>query len=354
MLPTVVAQLDRDQIQRMNGQLCLDHLYQIQQGCVSEGDTGTECPPENDSAGDQYAIPHCAESSGTLHQTDTDSTQADGVFSASTSVSSVTHENVPFCTNCRQISTQFDEQIVHKTGWRPDIDILRLTPSRNDSASAEISQINNSKREKKFQPLLFSLFDTLNRMMMNEMEDCDELVQMNRKSGGELVGVLNAWHVRQQYLKTMKETLVKLDATACQNAEKSNMAFQDRDLMFGSSSALPVSFGNEPRFNASLSEIQEHIQTWKAGPDPSTTLSSPPLSIKCTMTEDVNSYLSHCTLDIREPNNFSTSRDSSGVFFGAPCGTGNVSVLNPRPTSMHHCASYMSLNIGCHRATNKL
>ncbi|KAI8141907.1 hypothetical protein BJV82DRAFT_617920 [Fennellomyces sp. T-0311] len=202
--------------------------------------------------------------------TDGDSLQAGGTgtFSTTTSVSSMTrmpssdgepiqqhqlrstppggHQDVAlpsdgsFCGNCRQLLAQLDQQIEQKAYMKRDLSSLASALSEEEQLRFSIEQVKDSLEED-IQEVTASLFRTLNSVLMDEVNDRDGLVRLDRETGGKLSSVLQAWDTREERLRDIKEQLVDLDAAVNQSTTATERLGRYRQDDFDASAILPRS-----------------------------------------------------------------------------------------------------------------
>lgn len=123
-----------------------------------------------------------------------------------------------FCTNCRQLLAQLDQQIEQRAYLKRDLNALASALSEEEAIRANIEQVKESLEED-IQDIMSSMFKTLNCILMDEVADRDGLVRLDRETGGKLAGVLQAWDTREERLKEFKEQLIELDAAVNQSAK---------------------------------------------------------------------------------------------------------------------------------------
>lgn len=201
---------------------------------------------------DSVTLRQSADGSDASRLTDSDSIQAgQGAFSVATSESSMTrlpssetdaatimqqqqqqqqqrvvpptfaaavHDETTFCTNCRQLLEQLDQQIEQKAYLKRDLSSLASALSEEEQVRFNVQQVKESLEED-IQHVTSLLFKTLNCILMDDVTDHEDLVRLDRELGGnKLQGILRAWDIREERLKEIKELLVDLDAAAQQSA----------------------------------------------------------------------------------------------------------------------------------------
>ncbi|KAI8393913.1 uncharacterized protein BYT42DRAFT_552652 [Radiomyces spectabilis] len=184
--------------------------------------------------------------------------QTSGVFSTTTSVSSMTRipsteedHTIPtphpaprtsyvphaisaladttFCANCRQLLTQLDQQIEQKAYLKRDLASLASALAEEEQLRVVVEQAKEAVEED-VEEITSSLFTALNQILMDEVTDRDGLVRMNRDTDGKFAGVLQAWDVREKRLKQMKELLVELDSVTHQGNSYASRIPQEDEL----------------------------------------------------------------------------------------------------------------------------
>jgi hypothetical protein len=183
-----------------------------------------------------------ASSSHVSDRTDLDSVrQEDGHprFSTSTSISSSLHhtptptanplffssasammDDSHFCTNCKQLLAQLDQQIEQKAYLKRDLSSLASALSEEESLRATVEQ-DKEALEEDVEDITSSLFTTLNQILMDEVTDRDGLVKLSREQNGKLEFVLDAWDLRDSRLRQVKDLLVQLDSAVHQSTNTS-------------------------------------------------------------------------------------------------------------------------------------
>lgn len=129
-------------------------------------------------------------------------------------------DNNNFCTNCKQLLTQLDQQIEQKAYLKRDISSLASALSDEEDIRSTIEQ-DKEALEQDVGDITSSLFLALNQILMDEVTDRDGLVQIHRETMGKLSHVLDAWDTRDSRLKQLKELLVQLDSVVHQSANAS-------------------------------------------------------------------------------------------------------------------------------------
>lgn len=128
--------------------------------------------------------------------------------------------NANFCTNCKQLLTQLDQQIEQKAYLKRDLNSLASALSDEEDIRSTIEQ-DKEALEQDVGDITSALFLALNQILMDEVSDRDGLVQMNRETTGKLSPVLDAWDTRDLRLKQVKDLLVQLDSVVHQSANAS-------------------------------------------------------------------------------------------------------------------------------------
>ncbi|KAI9245831.1 hypothetical protein BDA99DRAFT_527552 [Phascolomyces articulosus] len=128
-----------------------------------------------------------------------------------------TTDHGAFCSNCRQLLAQLDQQIEQKAYMKRDLSSLASALSEEEQLRYSIEQVKDSLEED-IQEVTTDLFKTLNAILMDEVNDREGLVHLDRETGGKLTRVLQAWDTREERLRDIKEQLVELDAAVNQSA----------------------------------------------------------------------------------------------------------------------------------------
>ncbi|KAI7866908.1 hypothetical protein BDF14DRAFT_1809015 [Spinellus fusiger] len=123
----------------------------------------------------------------------------------------------PFCLNCKQLLTQLDQQIEQKAYLKRDLGSLATALAEEEQLRGDVEH-SKEALEEEVQEIATALFDTLNRILMDEVMNRDGVVRMNRDTRGLLDGVLASWDSRESQLKDIKELLVELDSIVHQSA----------------------------------------------------------------------------------------------------------------------------------------
>ncbi|KAI8976063.1 hypothetical protein BDB01DRAFT_804359 [Pilobolus umbonatus] len=128
--------------------------------------------------------------------------------------------NSPFCTNCKQLLSQLDQQIEQKAYLKRDLSSLASALSSEEVIRATVEQ-DKQALEEDVEDICSALFSSLNQILMDEVTDRDGLVQINRETTGKLSHVLDAWDARDHKLKQVKDLLIQLDSAVHQSANSS-------------------------------------------------------------------------------------------------------------------------------------
>ncbi|KAG2221226.1 hypothetical protein INT45_013937 [Circinella minor] len=148
------------------------------------------------------------------------------------------HSN--FCGNCRQLLTQLDQQIEQKAYMKRDLSSLASALSEEEQLRFSIEQVKDSLEED-IQDVTADLFKTLNSILMDEVNDREGLLRLDRETGGKLTSVLQAWDSREERLREIKEQLVELDAAVNQSTTASERLSRYRQDDFDAAAVLPRS-----------------------------------------------------------------------------------------------------------------
>lgn len=176
-------------------------------------------------------------------------------------------DNNNFCTNCKQLLTQLDQQIEQKAYLKRDISSLASALSDEEDIRSTVEQ-DKEALEHDVGDITSSLFLALNQILMDEVTDRDGLVQIHRETMGKLSHVLDAWDTRDLRLKQVKELLVQLDSVVHQSANASctiARRYSSYPQPSSSSSSIPTvsrlartSFINHPlRFSIDQQQVQQ-------------------------------------------------------------------------------------------------
>ncbi|KAI9490763.1 hypothetical protein BDB00DRAFT_768251 [Zychaea mexicana] len=160
--------------------------------------------------------------------------------STTTSVPLPTTDHGGFCSNCRQLLAQLDQQIEQKAYMKRDLSSLASALSEEEQLRFSIEQVKDSLEED-IQDVTASLFRTLNTILMDEVNDRDGLVRLDRDTGGKLATVLQAWDIREERLRDIKEQLVELDAAVNQSTTATERLSRYRQDDFDAAAVLPRS-----------------------------------------------------------------------------------------------------------------
>ncbi|KAI8054891.1 hypothetical protein BDF21DRAFT_456413 [Thamnidium elegans] len=172
-------------------------------------------------------------------------------------------DNNNFCTNCKQLLTQLDQQIEQKAYLKRDISSLASALSDEEDIRSTVEQ-DKEALEQDVGDITSSLFLALNQILMDEVTDRDGLVQIHRETMGKLSHVLDAWDTRDLRLKQVKELLVQLDSVVHQSANAS-CTIARRYSSHPQPSSIPTvsrlartSFINHPlRFSIDQQQVQQ-------------------------------------------------------------------------------------------------
>lgn len=229
-----------------------------------------------------------------------------------------------FCTNCKQLLTQLDQQIEQKAYLKRDLSSLASALSEEEQLRASIEQVKE-ELEEDVQEITAMLFKTLNAMLMDEVNDREGLVRLDKETGGKLAQVLQAWDTREERLRTVKEHLVDLDAAVDQSSHVSERLVGPRPppnddyetttaitprismarLKRFSSAAAPssplVALGDDENLSGIpnrtvrldglvFNEFQQHLKALSSAPASSTAMPATAY-MKRVMTEDIDPCL---------------------------------------------------------------
>ncbi|KAI9323368.1 hypothetical protein BX666DRAFT_1886125 [Dichotomocladium elegans] len=146
---------------------------------------------------------------------------SNGSNNRSLATTGATVQEQGFCSNCKQLLTQLDQQIEQKAYMKRDLSALASALSEEEQLRFSIEEVKESLEED-IRDVTTNLFKVLNCILMDEIMDREGLIQLDREMGGKLANVLKAWDVREERLKDIKEQLVDLDAAVHQSATESD------------------------------------------------------------------------------------------------------------------------------------
>lgn len=132
----------------------------------------------------------------------------------------VDDEHSNFCTNCKQLLTQLDQQIEQKAYLKRDLSCLASALADEEDLRSTIEQ-DKEALEQDVADITSSLFLLLNQIIMDEVTDRDGIIQLHRETQGKLNSVLDAWDQRDGRLKELKDILVELDSVVHSSANSS-------------------------------------------------------------------------------------------------------------------------------------
>ncbi|KAI8987653.1 hypothetical protein BDF20DRAFT_910231 [Mycotypha africana] len=145
------------------------------------------------------------------------------VVDATTTRSARVNSFSSFCTNCKQLLSQLDAQVEKQAFLKRDLDSLASALNDEEQTRLLIEQ-DKLELEHDVEVITCSLFTYLNEMLMDEMNNRKELIQLDRDLKGKLFQMVDAWNVRGERLKQMKELLVELDSTVHQSSNLTSCA----------------------------------------------------------------------------------------------------------------------------------
>ena len=128
--------------------------------------------------------------------------------------------NTNFCSNCKQLLTQLDQQIEQKAYLKRDLSSIASALSEEEDIRSTIEQ-DKEALEEDVEDVTSALFLALNQILMDEITERDGLIQLHRETEGKLDSVLDAWDARDVRLNQVKDLLVQLDSVVHQSANAS-------------------------------------------------------------------------------------------------------------------------------------
>lgn len=163
-------------------------------------DAGTSFLPDAATSIDGQTHPTC----GTVHQPPT------------------TRRPTSFCLNCKQLLEQLDHHIEEKGFLKRDLKHLAADLAQEQQTRANVAHAKENL-ESDVDELGRSLLKILNQIIMDEAEEHESLLRLNRQNVNTMNTVLQGWDVRHHRLLDMKNLIFELDSAIQQSSQVSGV-----------------------------------------------------------------------------------------------------------------------------------
>ncbi|CAO3658641.1 unnamed protein product [Umbelopsis ramanniana] len=127
-----------------------------------------------------------------------------------------------FCPNCKQLLEQLDHHIEEKAFLKRDLKHLAADLAQEQQTRANVAHAKENL-ESDVDELGRSLLKILNQIIMDEAEEHESLLRLNRQNVNILNGIVQAWDVRHHRLVDMKNLIFELDSAIQQSSQISGV-----------------------------------------------------------------------------------------------------------------------------------
>jgi hypothetical protein len=135
---------------------------------------------------------------------------------------SIKRRPTSFCPNCKQLLEQLDHHIEEKAFLKRDLKHLAADLAQEQQTRANVAHAKENL-ESDVDELGRSLLKILNQIIMDEAEEHESLLRLNRQNVNILNGIVQAWDVRHHRLVDMKNLIFELDSAIQQSSQVSGV-----------------------------------------------------------------------------------------------------------------------------------
>lgn len=137
-------------------------------------------------------------------------------------VQSTARRPTSFCPNCKQLLEQLDHHIEEKAFLKRDLKHLAADLAQEQQTRANVAHAKENL-ESDVDELGRSLLKILNQIIMDEAEEHESLLRLNRQNVNTMATLLQGWDARHNRLLDMKNLIFELDSAIQQSSQVSGV-----------------------------------------------------------------------------------------------------------------------------------